>query len=422
MVRQKFTQFRGSFHFIIILCSMNPRLLIQLSLIAVFLLSCSRGERPEEKPVLPRYRLVWMYYENSLGEEGLTRYHYDLQGRNYLATWQLADSSRSSVNRHVLDSAGRMIVKSRQFSDGISSVQHFTYDSDGKLLGEDFSRSDGVTGRADYIYGPDGRLDSADCRGLNGWFYGKIAYTWEGGLKTGAVIFSDSDSSGSITYEYRDGRLIMERWDLSGGWKQTFRYEYRESLPRTFTSSNVFIREDPWFRVRSEYYTFDGGDGGPTVYAYNDSGMLVSREYIRSDGLSTLSTYDYDSTGLLLQSHRDYQDGRGTDFIYWFNVQRKLLVKTFSSTEGTSGSETYRYRDGRLVQGEYVNVDGWLNGTLVFESDKDGVLRSAEYAGTDGDRGKIEFTYDLDFNLVKIHWRFDSGHTQTCSFAYESSL
>lgn len=400
---------------------MIPRPPVLISLFTAFLLSCGRGEKPAEKPVLPGVRLVRMDYENSMGEEGLTRYYYDLKGRNYLATWQLADSSRSSVNRHTLDSAGRMIIKSREFSDGMSSVQHFRYDPEGKLIWEDFSRSDGVTGRVDYSYGEDGKLDSADCRGLNGWFYGKIVYTWENGRKTGAVIFSDTDSAGSITYEYAGGRLSLERWELKGGWSQTFRYEYQEAFPRTCTSSNVFIREDPWFRIRSENYDFSGGTGGPTVYTYNDSGRLVSREYLRSDGLRTLSTYDYDSTGLLLGSHRDYGDGDSTDFIYWFSVKRQLLVKTFKSTDGEAGSETYRYRDGLLVRGEYVNVDGWLNGTLTFESDGDGSLRSADFEGQNLARAKIEFSYDLDFNLTVIKWVFDSGVTQTYSYAYEAS-
>ena len=130
---------------------MNPRLPILFSLFTAFLLSCGGGEKPAVKPVPPQFRLVRMTYENSAGEKGLSRYYYDLQGRNYLATWQLADSSRSSVNRHTLDSAGRMIAKSREFSDGTTSVQHFMYDHRGRLSAEDFSRSDGVKGRADYF-------------------------------------------------------------------------------------------------------------------------------------------------------------------------------------------------------------------------------------------------------------------------------
>jgi hypothetical protein len=426
LFRISIPQFRGSFDFIIILSPMNLRTAILTCFLPAFLLSCS--SRPEEKEEAPPgdFRLVELHYENSSGEKAVTHFYYDPEGRNYMAIWHLEDSSRSSVNHHTLDSAGKMIVKSREFSDGIRSVQHFEYGPEGNLVSEDFSRSDGVTGRADYYYTQDGRLESADCRGLNGWFYGRIEYAWENGLRTGAELFRDSVSIGSIAYEYREGRLTGEQWDINDNWSQTFRYEYQEAFPQAFVYSNVFIRENPWYRVRSEFYEFDGGtggplSGGPTSYTYDESGKLISREYIRSDGLSTMSTYEYDTTGVLVQSHRDYGDGRSMDFVYWYNGDRKLLVKTFTSTNGTAGSETYRYRDGRLVRGEYVNVDGWLNGTLEFECDADGTVRSGVYSGKDGEEGSVDFTWDLDFNLVKIHWAFGSGQTQTYDYEYEAS-
>jgi hypothetical protein len=426
LFRISIPQFRGSFDFIIILSPMNTRTTILLCIFAALLSSCS--SRPEIKEDTPsrESRLAKLHYENSSGEKAVTHFYYDAEGRNYMAIWHLEDSSRSSVNHHTLDSAGRMIVKSREFSDGVRSVQHFLYGPEGNLISEDFSRSDGVNGHSEYHYGPDGRLEFADCRGLNGWFYGRIEYAWENGLRTGAELYKDSVSIGNIAYEYQDGRLTGEHWDLSGSWSQTFRYEYQETFPQTCVSSNVFVREDPWYRVRSEFYTFDGGKegpsaGGPTLYTYDESGRLISREYIRSDGLNTMSTYEYDTLGVLVQSHREYGGGNGMDFVYWYNVERKLLVKTFTSEDGTSGSETYRYKDGRLVRGEYVNVDGWLNGTLEFNCEGDGTVSSAVYSGKDGEEGSVDFTYDLNFNLVKIHWAFGSGQTQTYWYEYEAS-
>ena len=84
--------------------------------------------------------------------------------------------------------------------------------------------------------------------------------------------------------------------------------------------------------------------------------------------------------------------------------------------------ETYRYSDGRLVRGEYVNVDGWLNGILTFKSGGEGALLSADFESSEGAAAKVEFSYDLDFNLVGIKWIFDSGLTQTYSYTYEASL
>ena len=400
----------------------NFKFFICISLLAACLAACSRGKEETGSPEPCEYRLVGLHYENSSGEKGLTHFYYNPEGHNYMAVWHLVDSSRSSLNHHSIDSAGRLLVKSRTFSDGIRSVQHFNYDPEGRLISEDFNRSDSVTGMVDYIYGPDGKLQRADCRGLNGWFYGIINYNWEDGIKTGADLVLDSVSIGNIVYEYRDGRLITENWDFNGKWSQTFRYEYQQALPQTYTSSNVFIRESPWFRISSEYYEFNGKTGGPSHYHYNDSGKLVSKEFIRSDGLRTMTTYQYDSAGLLDLSLREYGDGRQTDFLYWYSVDRKLLVRTFQWSDGNTGSETYRYEDGKLARGEYVNVDGWLNGILDFSHDESGVIRSAVFSGDDGRDATLIFSYDRNYNLVKILWEFVPGITQAYYYDYVETI
>ncbi len=389
-------------------------------LAGTILVSC--GRKPDSPPTEPEsgYRLVRLHYENAGGERGVTHYYYDTEGRDYLAVWHLLDSSRSSLNHRELDSAGRMLVKSRQFSDGISSVQHYRYNPDGNLVGEDFSRSDGVKGQVEYGYDGEGKLVWADCNGLNGWFYGRIEYTWEDGMKTGARLLRDSVPIGTIEYQYENGRLVREHWDFNGTWSQTFRYEYQEAAVQTYTSSNVFIRESPWFRVAREDYDFNGQSGGPSFYTYDADGKLVSKEFIRSDGLRTVTTYEYDSTGLLDRSHREYDDGRQTEFLYWYSVERKLLVRTFQWSDGNSGSEAYRYEEGLLAQGEWENVDGWLNGILLPEYDSAGLMTGAVFKGEDGVDATLEFGYDRDFNLVRINWEFSSGHTQTYRFVYEA--
>jgi len=395
------------------------QILSLIFLTGIYLGSCSRTGDNTPGESSPEHRLVKLHYENSGGEKGITHFYYDMDEVNYLAVWHLDDSSRSSVNHHSFDSSGNMILKSRAFSDGITSVQHFNYDPAGNLTSEDFIRSDSVKGRVDYRYGEDGQISYADCQGLNGWFFGRLIYSWDDDKKTGADIMRDSASIGKVVYEYDDGRLVFEKWELNGEWSQVFRYEYQESNPMTYTSSNVFIRESPWYRIASETYDFKGESGGPSYYKYDGNGKLVSKEFIRSDGLSTITTYDYDTTGLLDHSLREYGDGRGTDFLYWYNVDRKLLVKTFQWTDGSSGSETYRYKNGVLIRGEYVNMDAWLNGILDFKYSAAGLLISANFLADEGNDASLDFSYDRNFNLEKIQWTFNSGHTQTYLYKYE---
>ena len=83
-----------------------------------------------------------------------------------------------------------------------------------------------------------------------------------------------------------------------------------------------------------------------------------------------MTSYEYDSTGKLRYSYRAFDGGDTAVFHYWYGIHRELLVRTWEHPDGSRGSETYRYNeDGLLTEGIYENMDGWLNGTLVFKHD-----------------------------------------------------
>jgi hypothetical protein len=393
-----------------------------LALIATILFSCHTGEVGSTAEVIPEVRPVKLYYENSTGEVAITTYYYDIDGTNYLAHWQLEDSSRSSVNHYEYDTLGHQTGKYREFSDGLTSEQHFYYDANGLLTREDFSRSDGVTGETAYEYNDQHACIAARCKGLNAWFHGDLIFYYDSeGMKTGAGIYREGDSIGFIEYSYDYfGNLMGEYWDFNGQWSQTFVYEYQQGTANCFTSSNVFIRENKWFRLNLEEYTYNDETGGPSFYQYDDEGWLTEKEFIRSDGVSTRTSYQYDSTGILRSSLRDYHNGDSANFHYWYNIDRKLLVRTFEHSDGGSGSETYRYnKNGLLESGELNNFDNWLNGTLTFGYDGSGLLTTGKFVGNDGIDADLHFEYDLNQNLVGINWDFSFGGFQKYSFTYE---
>ena len=207
-------------------------------LVGIIPFSCS-GPDETTSPEKDSFRLRKLHYENTDGEKAVTVFYYDIHDRNYMGIWHLEDSSRSSLNTHELDSAGRLLVKSRKFSDGLTSVQHFKYDGSGNLVWEDFSRSDSVTGEVSYEYGPHGRLVSAECRGLNGWFYGTINYLWDHDMKTGADLMRDSTRIGSITFTYMDDRLLTEVWDFNDQWRTAS--ELKEMIFYRFAKEGIEI-------------------------------------------------------------------------------------------------------------------------------------------------------------------------------------
>ncbi len=390
--------------------------------IAILLSSCQAEEDGSTTDMVPEVRPVKLYYENSTGEVAITTFFYDISGENYLGQWQLVDSSRSSVNHYEYDSLGNQTRKYREFSDGITSDQHFYFDENGLLTRQDFLRSDGVTGETSYKYDDQNVCTAASCKGLNGWFHGDLIFYYDSeGMKTGAGIFREGDSIGFIEYSYDYfGNLMGEYWDLNGQWNQTFVYEYQQGAAECFTSSNIFIRENKWFRVNQEEYTNNDETGGPSYYQYDDEGRLEEKEFIRSDGLTTHTTYQYDSTGILRSSLREYHNGDSADIHYWYSIDRKLLVRTFEGSDGGSGSETYRYdENGLLESGELNNFDNWLNGTLSFEYDGTGLITAGKFEGNDGFDADLRFEYDLNQNLVAINWDFSFGGFQKYIFIYE---
>ncbi len=214
----------------------------------ILLIACVR---PESQPVVKQlkkvdvqYRASRLHYENSSGERGVTTHVYDASGTRTHSIWELLDGSRWSRNTYAVDSAGRMITKSRVFSDGLTSKQTFSYDSAGHMTGETYQRSDGRSGTVQYIFSDDELKETAVCKGLNGWFHGTIHYRLnEKGQRQAAVITRKGKTLGNITFGYDTaGNLETEIWKL-GDWTQTFRTEYERVHCLTPTTSGRSFRK-----------------------------------------------------------------------------------------------------------------------------------------------------------------------------------
>jgi hypothetical protein len=257
--------------------------------------------------------LLRLYYENSSGEKGLTTFDYNEDGILDKAIWELDDGTRTSLNFYEHDTNKNLVKKYREFSDSLTSNQFYEYDNKGHLITEHFQRSDGVSGLTTYEYDKNGKLTKANCKGLNGWFFGDIIYIYnEAGNKQKAIINQEGKNTGVILYSYdEDGNLIKEHWDFSGKWSQSFVYEYekrQDISTKPYTSSNVYIINNSDYRIIKEYYDYSNKTGGPSDYYYNENGKLLSKRFKRSDGLSTETYYLYDHQGKLTKSYRKYSN------------------------------------------------------------------------------------------------------------------
>jgi hypothetical protein len=389
------------------------RVIYKISVIAMFFLVIINNN------VNSKTRIKNLHYENSLGEKGVTHFLYSLENKNYKAKWKLLDESRYSINYHFLNENGNLIRKYREFSDSITSNNFYKYDSDGNLIEDYFERSDKLKGIVWYKYN-NGKKIEAECRGLNGWFFGFIYYEYKDDNLIKGILIQDGKDFGIINYTYNsDGKLLKEFWDF-GNWNQTFNYEYEniiEKTPRFYSYSSPLLNATKEFLVKEENYNWNNEMGGPSFYEYQ--GTKLVRKVYRYDSLETITTYEYDENGLLMKSFRNYSDGRRAEFSYHYNENNQLVRKLFFANNGFFGSEFYEYNeDGTLKLATWDKFDTWLSGTITFRYDEQNRLKTGLFKGENNFDADLSFVLDKNGNLTKIHWDFDFGKTQTYKFKY----
>jgi len=364
-------------------------------------------------------RLKNMYYVNSAGEKGVTHFYYSLENKNYKAKWELLDKSRYSINYHFLDEKGNLIRKYREFSDSISSNNFYKYNNTGDLIEDYFERSDGVKGIVWYKYQA-GKKVEAECRGLNGWFYGFIKYEYSGDILIRGVIQKEGKVIGYINYKYDEkGNLMTEYWDFEK-WTQTFKYEYEQIndfIPELYSYSSPLLNPTKVFVIYEEDYNWNNEQGGPSYYQYE--GNKLKRKIYKYDSLETETTYEYDKKGLLMKSFRNYSDGRKAEFSYHYDENNQLIRRLFFTLNGLEGSETYEYSEnGMLKKAKWDKFDTWLTGIITFEYDANSKLKSGFFKGDNNFNADLIFEVDKNGNLTKIHWDFSFEKTQTYEFKY----
>ena len=370
-----------------------------------------------------KYLLKKLFYTNSSGEEGVTTFIFDKNNMLYKAIWELTDSSRSSVNLYTLN-GGNISLVNRKFSDGLTSKKQYEYSDKGKVIAEYFTRSDSVEGMAKYQYDENNRLVRLICERQNGWFTGEIRYTYNNeGKREKANIFRDNAEIGIITYTFSpEGNLLKEEWDFNGQWKQVFTYRYILKDCNPWINSNPLLSIPCEYQLTGENYDYSNQSGSPSYFKY-DSGRLVEKTFKRSDGLETITGYEYDDNRRLVRSFRQYSDSKTAEFTYHYNTRDQIIEKIFNRSDGLTGKESFTYDiHGNLRFARYDNMDSWLTGNLVFILDRYDRLKGGIFTSDEGYDATLEFTYGENDMVRKIHWVFSFGGTQTYTFEYRTKI
>jgi len=173
------------------------------------------------------------------------------------------------------------------------------------------------------------------------------------------------------------------------------------------------------FKVVKENYDYSNQIGGPSHFFYDENGKLIKKIFERTDNFKTETTYEFDKNGILKNSFRKYSNGQTATFTYEFNANRLLSKREFEKSDGSKGSEHFEYNGKwQLIKAIYNNMDSWLTGTITFTYDSKSHLKSGVFKGVNFD-ADISFSCDEFGNVIKIHWDFSMGKTQTYLFEYE---
>lgn len=370
------------------------------------------------------YQVYKLEYTNSSGEKGTTLFAHNAKGILYQSYWSLDNKSRSSENYYESDEHGNIISAWRKFSDGKTSQEFFLYDSLGNKIHEDFFRSDSVFGFADYIYDA-GLLKTAHLNNYKGWLSGTLQFTYNNNRQPArAELKQGNKTLAQVSYQYDSlHNLEIENWDFSGKWQQTFHYYYTSiDTEKNYYTSPYLVNGLIPQRVSRETYSFNNEIGGPSSYVYNAQGELERKIFTRSDSLQTVTNYFYDADHMLTKSVRNFDDGKQTTFTYTYNAANLLIARKAYQNKQLIAYEAHIYNQaGQLLQTQLSNFDGWLTGTITYESNFWGSPETGHFIDSQGFDADLKFAYNNNLQLVKLTWIFSFGKFQEYTFTYDET-
>jgi len=365
------------------------------------------------------FRIIKTNYSNSSGEKGSTKFFYNSNSFVYKSFWSLENGSRYSTNLYEHDENGNIISAYREFSDSLTSFEIFQYENGNKVL-EKFSRSDGKNGSASDYY-ENGLQKSVTFQNHKGWLNGVVKYQYSENKKVSGKLFRDNNEIAIIDYKYDENRnLIEEYWDFSGKWNQKFIYVYENTNLQKTHYTSPYLKMPSNVRIKEEFYTYNNEKNGPSHYHYNDNGFLETKEFIRSDSVSTITKYEYDEQGKLIKSFRQYSDNRNAYFTYSYDENDNLVLRNFMVNDSLFGYEAYFFdSENKLYKAVLKSFDSWLSGEISYTYKPNGELEKGFFIGKDGFDAEIIFTYNDDL-LKEVVWNFSFEKFQKYIFEYES--
>jgi YD repeat-containing protein len=167
-------------------------------------------------------------------------------------------------------------------------------------------------------------------------------------------------------------------------------------------------------------YMHSGGELAVTRFTYTRNRNDFAFYQDITGGRSSKNVHQFDKQGRIIRKERTYNDGETSIETFDYDDQERLLRETFENSGGVKGLTKYVYgKDGNASLMICDNYKGWLTGELRFTFDNSGRRREGTILTDGAPAGTISFEYESSGNLLKEHWEFASGWSQTFHFVYE---
>lgn len=154
---------------------------------------------------------------------------------------------------------------------------------------------------------------------------------------------SHSGSMSSYTYRYDDKENLIEQTYCQGDFSESVVYEYDEN--------NNPLRKHDWYGVieiecdaNGRVIKITNEDGEEIENTYDENGRRVKRVYRYSVG-NLVETYEYDAKGRCVRMTSEYNySGGGSSVVTWnYDESGKLLKKETVQSNGALRSLAYEY-------------------------------------------------------------------------------
>ncbi len=177
------------------------------------------------------------------------------------------------------------------------------------------------------------------------------------------------------------------------------------------------------YREMSLYYENASGEKALTTFEYNNDGFLTNAVWERLDkSRNSLNFYSHDENGNLIRKYREYSDRIFSEETYEYDNDGKLLKENFKRSDGVLGTADYEYdQNGFRIKAVCNNLQGWINGEIIYINDKKGNKLSAEYNRDGNSVATVDYSYDTNGNLIKEFWDFGGKWNQTFNYKYDIS-